>query len=86
MLIATEKNKKQIADHLRNMKSTGKQMKRSLLKWTVADAVNRLNTLKKLGESEYTIESFDFVTPICNVIENVRLNPKSGISYLSALI
>ncbi len=86
MLIATEKNKRQIADHLRNMKSTGKQMKRSLLKWTVADAVNRLNTLKKLGESEYTIESFDFVTPICNAIENVRLNPKSGISYLSALI
>lgn len=81
-LIATEKNKQQIADHLRNMKSKGKQMKRSLLKWTLADAVNRLNTLTKLGDFEYTIESFDFVTPIerhCDAIENVRLNPKSGI-------
>lgn len=64
------------------MKSKGKQMKRSLLKWTLADAVNRLNTLTKLGDFEYTIESFDFVTPIerhCDAIENVRLNPKSGI-------
>lgn len=57
-------------------------MKRLLFKWMVVDVVNRLNILKKLGEFEYIIESFDFVIFICDVIENVWFNFKLGILYL----
>lgn len=89
MFIATEKIKQQIYDHVRNMKSKRKQMKRSLLRWTLADAVNKLNNLTKLGDFQFIIENFDIVTPIERrsiAIENVRQNTKSGISCLSALI
>lgn len=81
MFIATQKIKKQISEHLRSMKSKREQMKRSLLKWTIADAVNKLNTLTKLGDFEYIIENFDIVAPIerhYNSIENIRLNTTSG--------
>lgn len=82
MFIAMEKIKQQIYDHVRNMKSKRRQMKRSLLKWTLADAVNKLKTLTKLGDFEYIVENLDIVTPIERyyiAIENVRQDTKSGI-------
>lgn len=46
------------------MKAKKQDFKRSKVKWTYLDEVEKLNHLTKLGELERIIEKYDFVTPI----------------------
>lgn len=85
LFIATEINKLQLHDHLRNIKAMRKEMRRSTMEWTPIDAVNNLINLTKLGDFEYKCESFDYVTPIENhfkCIENEGLYKKIGKNFV----
>lgn len=64
MVITIEKIKPRLYDHLESMKAKKQDFKRSKVKWTYLDEVEKLNHLTKLGELERIIEKYDFVTPI----------------------
>lgn len=79
IFIAMEKMKMQISDHLRSMGTKRKQLKASKITcvWSFNEAIDSLNRLRKLGDFEYVVEEFDFVTQFekhYRIIEEVNPN------------
>lgn len=90
VLIAMEKIKMQISEHLRSMGTKRKQLKASTVTciWSFNEAIDSLQKLRKLGDFEYVVEEFDFVTPLekhYKIIEE-EVNPNTiGILLLYLL-
>lgn len=90
VLIAMEKIKMQISEHLRSMGTKRKQLRASTVTciWSFNEAIDSLHKLRKLGDFEYVVEEFDFVTPLekhYKIIEE-EVNPNNiGILLLYLL-
>lgn len=88
IFIATEKIKNQLSDHLESMTAKTKDFKRSKVKWTYINVVERLNELTKLGDLECITERFDFITPIkkhYNAMEKDGNLREKGNAFFSVL-